>query len=146
MAFVLAGMGGMNTINITPDLKIVTTGYISGNIDMDPTAVSIPLSSSNTTTFNAVYFTSIAGMSQLMKNEELLIYPNPTNDFIQIQFANPVNANVSIIDGLGRTVASHQILNESQDVFSVKDLNAGLYYVLMTTNGSKKAIKKFIIQ
>jgi hypothetical protein len=138
-------MGGMNTINITPDLKIVTTGYISGNIDMDPTGVSIPLNATTTTSFNAVYATSLTGLSLMENDEELVIYPNPTSDYIQIQFANSVNANVSIVDGLGRTLASHQILNGNQDLFNVKNLNAGLYYVLMTTNENKRAIKKFIV-
>ncbi len=146
MAFMLSGVGKMNTIDITPDLKIVTTGYIAGTIDMDPTGASIPLNATTTTSFNAVYATSLTGISQVQDEEEVLIYPNPTNDIIQIQFTNSVNGDVSIIDGLGRTVASHQILNERHNVFSVKELKAGVYFVMMTTNGSKKAIKKFIIQ
>jgi hypothetical protein len=146
MAFVLAGMGGMNTLNITPDLKIVTTGYISGSIDMDPSNASIPLNAASTTSFTAVYTTPLSGLFTQQPKLDFDVYPNPASSYIQINFKQSINASVQIIDALGRIVAVQKVDHQDQCQISCEELSAGMYYVSLIDSEHNFNTQKLIVR
>ncbi|MNT67385.1 hypothetical protein D3C72_2055210 [compost metagenome] len=57
---------------------------------------------------------------------QIMVFPNPTSDMVNVQ--SPVNVNVTIIDIKGRTV--NQVKNASR--FSLKELPVGLYLLRIT--------------
>ena len=144
MAFMLAGIGKMNTINCTPDLKIVTTGYISGAIDMDPTGVSIQLTTASSCSFNAVYATSLTGLNQSHDERSMMLYPNPTNDLLNIQVNSSESVQLYLCDAIGRIVSIHQLENSSLNTISLKSLTPGMYYAKAYANGNNIACMKIV--
>lgn len=146
MAFMLAGVGNMNTLNITPDLKIVTTGYVVGTIDMDPTGASIPLTVNSTTSFNAVYATSLTGLIQWDNNNAMEIYPNPTSDILNIQLNSNQKVQLTICDALGKIIANHSIESNKVNTISLQSLTPGMYYANVYADGNKVDCKKIIKQ
>ena len=81
-----------------------------------------------------VGYTSVAENEAVMVN----IYPNPAENSVNIVAEN--DANVQIIDMVGRTVMSIDVV-EGVNTVSVADLESGVYFVRM--NGSVvKFIKK----
>ena len=76
------------------------------------------------------------------KENEIKIYPNPTNGKIEITGLEMSGTELSIIDNTG-TLVSHQIL--SQQYLDISYLPSGLYFLLIT-NGTQtfevKMIKK----
>lgn len=72
--------------------------------------------------FNTVGNVSVSTVEKL----DLMVYPNPTTDFIRFQGADlPLNATVVIIDCLGRTVIQQPFQNQ----ISLKNLPAGIFTV-----------------
>ena len=77
-------------------------------------------------------YTSVAENAATLVN----IYPNPAENSVNIVAEN--DANVQIIDMVGRTVMSIDVV-EGVNTVSVADLESGVYFVRM--NG---AVVKFI--
>ena len=64
--------------------------------------------------------------SHFTRNEHLMVYPNPANEYLMINFpksriTNPV-VNVYSIDG-------KKVLSENSNVISVQTLGNGIYFV-----------------
>jgi hypothetical protein len=73
--------------------------------------------------------------------KDLILYPNPTRDFINIVF--PLNSDFAIIriyDILGKAVLERLIMKEYPSV-SLKNLQSGIYIYELDCNGTKKAGK-----
>lgn len=81
--------------------------------------------------------------------EEVLIYPNPTKDFITLQISNEINGKIEIeiYDLIGNLILSKNF-NKNQQTQTFKlDLNIqskGVYNIKITIN-NKKFNKSFII-
>lgn len=76
-------------------------------------------------------------------NASFNIFPNPADNKINIQIANPEHYTVTIIDEWGRRVIQ-QKLDYSSEI-SVKSLDNGLY-LLVATDGKFTISKKFVIE
>jgi hypothetical protein len=76
-----------------------------------------------------------AGVGEL-ENEQLVLYPNPNNGSFTIQFnGETVDAVVTIIDMMGKTVYREKLANNLNDAtISADNLDAGMYVVNITTN------------
>lgn len=75
----------------------------------------------------------------VVNNTEVLVYPNPTSDFLHIKSNDKVNA-VKVYDMTGKL-----LLTDSKDVVSVSQLQAGNYIVTVETvkgTHTEKFIKK----
>lgn len=76
---------------------------------------------------------------------ETRVYPNPASDEINVVLPNQVeNAQISIVDALGRSVFAGEISNVSQKV-DVSTLKEGLYFVKIQ-NGGLTATKTVVIK
>jgi hypothetical protein len=89
-------------------------------------------------------FTSI---SQLYQNEYLRIAPNPIHNSIQVSFnlmGGDQKLNISIYSYEGKLMQIHQYVMSNQ-VLSVKELPAGVYWVRMeTSSGKRRFVQKVI--
>jgi hypothetical protein len=78
-------------------------------------------------------------------NLELIAYPNPASELLNIQFnANQGDYNLQLIDATGRLVRSE---NGSRDggqaiiTIPVSDLSSGLYFVVVECGGSEETLR-----
>lgn len=117
-----------------------------GNVD----SVVFSLSSSDTTggfgmnTPNFFAFDDFNGVgpnsiNQLSIANELVLYPNPTNNVLNIKLTDEVSS-LFIIDVTGKEVTSYSNLNKGVHQINVSDLSNGIYFV-RTNNTSKRFIK-----
>jgi hypothetical protein len=80
----------------------------------------------------------------------MIIFPNPTNHFLTIQFKNlnEKNIQIKIFDVLGQTVIEKKEENASgtfETQIDVSGLSAGVY-TIRVNSGGKEIAKKIIVQ
>ncbi|MCI5059020.1 MAG: T9SS type A sorting domain-containing protein [Flavobacteriales bacterium] len=77
----------------------------------------------------------------------ILIYPNPTSDFINIDFLEDWSGNVSIVDQNGRQIKS-QYFRGTNCLLSIKDFNlsTGTYYLMMNALDGKRNTRKILVR
>ena len=84
---------------------------------------------------------------ETLGEEAVFVYPNPTKEFINVEFSglNDENISIEIIDVFGKVVQKENRKNENQ-IFNlnVSSLAAG-YYVLKISSGNSVIQKKIII-
>ncbi len=73
----------------------------------------------------------------------LMMYPNPTRDFVNLQGLEK-GTNIRIFDMSGKTVYTGTAANETLQI-SIQNLNSGIYAVEFEQNGKKYA-KKLIVK
>ncbi|MCK7590765.1 T9SS type A sorting domain-containing protein [Subsaxibacter sp. CAU 1640] len=73
-------------------------------------------------------------------NEEVIIYPNPSNGIINIRTHLEIT-DLQLYDSLGKRVLENRISNNQLDVSGI---SAGIYYLKVLTE-SKQVLKKLII-
>jgi hypothetical protein len=84
--------------------------------------------------------------------DNIQIYPNPSNSFININFTGGLSTNstISIIDEFGRkiiTFDSNQIITNNNSVkIEVSKLNAGFYDLIININGVVNTKKLMIVK
>ena len=81
----------------------------------------------------------------------ILIYPNPTSDNTNliIDTYNLESLNVNVYDVTGKLVMSpiqnqSLLIGENKFTINTKDLNNGMYFVILTTNKGKETVKLII--
>jgi hypothetical protein len=125
-------------INCDIENKLLISGTFIETVDFDINSGIYNLSSiynKNTQFYNLSDFilklkpNTLAIEDQIADNQDLKIFPNPTNNAIQIP-ANPFinNKNFTITDILGKTVKSGKI-NNPDDKIDLSDFNSGAYYL-----------------
>jgi translation elongation factor EF-1beta len=102
-----------------------------------------------TDTIDAVVGTNyLIGTENIDGLTGLLLSPNPAKDYAQldINFANPVDLTVTLVDVTGRVLETrHQGNTASEQMrFEVSNLAEGVYFLKITANG-ESATKRFVI-
>ncbi|WP_417291435.1 FG-GAP-like repeat-containing protein [Corallibacter sp.] len=87
----------------------------------------------------------VEGSNQLSVAEKhfstsLSVYPNPTQDKLQIKNIENENVNVNIYNVLGSKMI-HTIANKNESVIDVSSLASGIYFVRLTVEGSTQEFK-----
>lgn len=82
----------------------------------------------------------------IFKTAEVNIFPNPTNDFfnIEIQNANSANVHLSVFNAVGQKVLTSTFANSKHKINAEK-LSNGIYFVRLEI-GEEVVIKKIVIQ
>ncbi len=81
---------------------------------------------------------------QLKLNSNIKIFPNPTNDVLNINFENKEQRELIIFDQLGKVVLN-EVSNETNIILNLKPLAKGFYILAIQTKEgrfTKKIIKK----
>lgn len=74
------------------------------------------------------------------ENNQIFIYPNPSNDFICLKGAENVSiSNVSIIDMFGKKVFTSSQLNNNK--IDVSNLNSGIYTLSIASENTQRTVK-----
>jgi aminopeptidase YwaD len=88
------------------------------------------------------------GMSDFEKDFQVSFFPNPTKDFININFGilTETNYQFSLIDVNGKEVLQKTIEKPNQlEKISIANLNSGIYLATLNA-GDKKISKKIVIE
>lgn len=83
-----------------------------------------------------------------MDGNDVVVYPNPSADFVTFASNNPLSsiASIQVIDLAGRVVYNNQTVNVSTEQVSVQDLNAGLYVGRVKLANGNEFVKKFSVK
>ena len=86
-----------------------------------------------------------AAVQRVVKGNELLVYPNPTNSILNFEFPASGNVTIKLMDITGRVLDEQQVANSASAAFSVRNYTPGLYlYQFITGNTTRSG--KFIVQ
>ena len=79
--------------------------------------------------------------------QDLVIYPNPSNDIVNVVFSSNETTTISLLDLSGRTIQAEQLPagEFQQHIMNVSELNSGIY-MLTIQSGSKIQTEKLIIR
>ncbi|GAB3178176.1 T9SS type A sorting domain-containing protein [Telluribacter humicola] len=75
-----------------------------------------------------------------------IIYPNPTRDFINITFGQPVTGKLQLIDLNGQPHTSQPLKQEMQAVLDVTRLSAGVYILNFENERGEKTSNQIVIK
>jgi PKD repeat protein len=112
--------------------------YVEGNYVV--TCVSSNGLCSDTATINIVIEAPL-GISSL--NENVKIYPNPTNDFIHIQSSEIID-NMRIIDLNGKEILCQKFLNVNNIQLNVSAWESGIYFMEYSSKQTMKR-NRFVV-
>ena len=99
-------------------------------------------------TDNISYYTNpVASLSE-NTIENIVIYPNPTSDFVNVKLAKGTDLNnlvITLTDVNGKIVKTASNLNSLNSVFNIRNLENGVYFMDFTSSTStttKRIIKR----
>jgi len=72
-------------------------------------------------------------------------YPNPTQDYIHIEYPNLVKVTYLLVDSTGKVVMQQQA-NSKKHQLSISQLPAGIYFVKATSNSQNIGTFKIVKQ
>ena len=99
-----------------------------------------------TNTFNTEF---VAALKTITFNaENILIYPNPANEVVNIRLENTMENLESVIlyDMIGKSVFKTTNIDSNQSAIDVSALAKGMYLVEITTVNQLKMTKKLIVK
>jgi hypothetical protein len=111
--------------------------YTGGNSTYNVELIIYSTDSCFSDTITQTVDISATGIDEPKNNKNLIIYPNPTSNFIQIKTSLKYTS-ISIIDLTGQLVK--QVANSAK--IDVSDLNNGIYFIQLV--GDDNVVKKFI--
>lgn len=76
-----------------------------------------------------------------IENNIMGIYPNPTHDKLQIEFKEPGNYEIDLIDYTGKTFVNQKFLNITEKTLDVHHLPAGIYFLKITSKDHRYLTK-----
>ena len=88
--------------------------------------------------------TSLATNDVVVQNE-LLVYPNPSKDTFNLSWNFVGNADISVYNYLGKTILSKNNIKENKYQIDLSNQSKGLYFIKINVDG-KQAVKKVILE
>lgn len=85
-----------------------------------------------------------AGLEDVKPSLDLSVSPNPAVDHINVKAEGVSEANMKLVDVLGNVVREEKIIG--QKTVDVMDLNNGVYFVILESEGIKPVNKKIIVR
>ena len=86
----------------------------------------------------------VLGLNDLSNDLSLVVAPNPATDQITVKANGTANATLQIVDVLGNIVLTEEM--GSVKTVNVSDFRSGVYFVTVSSEGSKSITKKIIIR
>jgi Secretion system C-terminal sorting domain len=76
----------------------------------------------------------------------LALYPNPSNDIVNLELNGGTMQHINIISLDGKTIADRDIENAANYSFDVKEYSKGIYIVTIRTTDGKMYTEKLVVQ
>lgn len=77
-----------------------------------------------------------------LQDATLLVYPNPTSDFITVRLPSTQKSSIYVFNSIGQLIYSKESKEERQDI-DMRNFHKGLYFI-MIHHGEKEILKKII--
>lgn len=78
---------------------------------------------------------------------EILVYPNPANNFVDITYTNKMQANFRLYNSVGELILIQNLeQNKSKHKIEIKNVSNGMYHYVLEFEDKTKAVGKLIIQ
>ncbi len=126
--------------------NIYTTGWYRNITDFDPDAgvFNLPIAGFYDMFIHKMSQPTV-GIAENNFNSNIVIYPNPTNETINIDIDNILDKNTyfEILNVLGQKIISKPILNQ-HSLFNIEQLKSGLYIVKIICNNKNVVTKKIV--
>jgi hypothetical protein len=143
------GLGDLDEYNgrfaVTPEYPSGTYAYyvtIDSNLNpVFPYTVGInyygtvqqgntgPQSGHNTIPGGATQFNATTGIDNISSQVNIQLFPNPTEEFFEIDFGNAMPESINVFDVNGRSIFSENEFNASKTVVNVSRWNSGVYFL-----------------
>ena len=81
-----------------------------------------------------------------LKSNSFSIYPNPSNDFINISLSKDEIKEIIIFNVYGEKITQKNLIVESNLKVDLSDYSNGTYFIVAINNDLSKTVKKFILQ
>lgn len=137
------------TISVSAQEVVATQGdsysNASGNIDFTLGEVVINTGTDGTNDLTQGFHQtnwSFVSIENHITNYEAIIFPNPTDDFLNIQSISFKNVNYSLFDEMGKLVLNGTLYTEKTSL-DVSKLQTGSYSLIL--NRSENKLKTFNI-
>lgn len=137
------------TISVSAQEVVTTQGdsysNASGNIDFTLGEVVINTGTDGTNDLTQGFHQtnwSFVSIENHITNYEAIIFPNPTDDFLNIQSISFKNVNYSLFDEMGKLVLNGTLYTEKTSL-DVSKLQTGSYSLIL--NRSENKLKTFNI-
>lgn len=115
---------GSNSMNFTPDGKLVSSGYV--NLPSFYIMVMrLTLSSSN-----------LSSSESISAPETISVYPNPAKDYFFVQSKENITS-LELINVLGQTIAKENHVSK----INIKGISSGIYFLKVKTQKHEKTFK-----
>ena len=135
----------ISKIDITESLPITATEVLTGLSNPEVLAANgsdLYFSADSSTSGQsriAKYSFSILSIANQSILENYKVYPNPTDDYIQV-LGLKEEVNYIIYNSLGKEILNGSIFDQS--IINVENLNSGLYFLKVINGNTTKFIKK----
>lgn len=136
------------TCDLTLDAtgNICATGTFPGTVvfDLGPSNYTLT-TSGGYDAFILKMSSSVIGIKEYTSRNNISIYPNPTNDILNIELKNSDKIKIEIANTLGQIVFEETTETKNLKL-DIKNLNAGLYFLKIISGdkiiGTKKVVKE----
>ena len=81
-----------------------------------------------------------------LKSNSFSIYPNPSNDIINISLSKDEIKEIIIFNVFGEKITQKNLIVESNLKVDLSDYSNGTYFIVAINNDLSKTVKKFILQ
>ena len=81
-----------------------------------------------------------------LKSNSFSIYPNPSNDIINISLSKDEIKEIIIFNVYGKKITQKNLIVESNLKVDLSDYSNGTYFIVAINNDLSKTVKKFILQ
>lgn len=126
--------GGTSFTQMTP----LTGGILSTGNGMANSLTDIFISG-----MSAIYkYNSTVGISEMAYESQIKIFPNPTSNYLIIDYKNPINY-ILILNSLGEIIMTHQLIENNR--LDLSNFSNGVYFILVSSDKSNFS-KKIIVQ
>lgn len=85
------------------------------------------------------------GISNEQKEDKIILFPNPVQNFLNFQIANPERFSTSIFDVLGKEINIYPFKNNNIITYNTHELKDGLYLLKINTPNKSTTYKFQII-
>lgn len=87
---------------------------------------------------------SIASLNEINLSEEIILYPNPVTDKLNIEFTFESKDNsIDLLDNSGKIISNHLIFSGKTAILDMSELEKGIYQIRFS-NGGVASVKRVI--
>ena len=89
----------------------------------------------------------VSSVATQTETPKITLYPNPTSGLLNIESSdNLLFTHYKIIDIKSKTLIESKLDHQSKFTLEIENLNAGVYYIQLTTSAGEQLEEKFILQ